>query len=374
MKIGIVGSIWLNTPPKKYGGTEDVIYNLVNGLTVHGHEVVLFGPGTSKVKAKVFPTVKKPLRDMGVEWKNSNYPLFHITEAFDRAESKVGGPDEFDILHVHLNKSSDYIGLPLALASKTPVLFTLHFQLPDKKIKADRYIILNKYRALPFTTISNAQRKPLVLNYLATVYNSLDLRKFPFSELPGTYLTWLGKINPLKGTREAILAARRAGIKIYIMGAVDKGVPEMLSYYENEVKPLLDDKHAVWLGEVSHNEKTSILSGAKALLNPIQWEEPFGLVMVEAQAAGTPVISFNRGAAPEVIADGKTGFLVDHVDEMVDKIKNVDTLSRRACREWVEEKFTIEQMVLGYEKAYKIAIANWGEYMKKQKRLLRKKS
>lgn len=370
MKIGVVGTIWLNTPPKGYGGTEDVVYNLVNGLTDLGHDVTLFGPGTVEVNCKLVPTVERPLREMGVDWNNSNYALYHITEAFDRAASNAGGPDEFDILHVHLNKSSDFVSLPLALYSKIPVVFTLHFQLVGPEISKDQYIVLQKYREFPFITISDAQRRPNALNYIGTVYNGLDLRRFPYSDSPGQYLVWLGKINPVKGTKEAIIAARKAGMKIYVMGVVDRAESRMLAYFENEVKPLLEDSKVVFLGEVSHNEKTSVLSGASAFLNPILWEEPFGLVMAEAQSTGTPVISFRRGAAPEVIHDGKTGFLVDTLDEMVDKIKDLDSLSRRDCRDWIEEKFTIEKMVLGYEKAYNMTIANWGKYLERQKSIL----
>lgn len=365
MKIGIVGSIWLNTPPKGYGGTEDVVYNLVNGLTDNGHDVTLFGPATAKVKAKVFPTVSLPLRENNIEWTNCGYTLLHITRAFDYAS-------QFDILHVHLNKIQDYLALALAVYSKTPVLFTLHFRLPHEKEKArqDRYLLLNKYAALPFTSISNAQRKPINLNYIRTIYNALDLKRFPFSERKGTYLVWLGKVNPLKGTKDAILAARKAGIKIYVMGTIDRGIPEMLTYYEHEVKPLMRSKEVVWLGEVSHNEKTSILSGAKAFLNPIHWEEPFGLVMAEAQAVGTPVISYNRGAAPEVIHSGKSGFLVKSFDEMVNMIPKVDHLNRRDCRDNVESQFTIEKMIEGYEGAYEDTIKYWKKYQNEQKKIL----
>ncbi len=359
MKIGMVGSIWLNTPPKAYGGTEDVIYNLVNGLSERGHDVTFFGPKTANVNATVAPTVDTPLRDQGLEWTNVGYTITHITEAFDRAE-------KFDVLHVHLNKVQDYIALPLSLYSKTPVLFTLHFKLPTLVDKKDRYEVLAKYSELPFTSISNSQRKPIKLNYISTIYNAIDLNRFPYSDIKGTYLTWLGKVNPNKGTKEAILAAKKAKMKIYVMGTVDTGVPEMLSYYNNEVKPLLDDKEAVWLGEVSHNEKTSILSGAKAFLNPILWEEPFGLVMAEAQAVGTPVISFRRGSAPEVIVDGKTGYLVNTFDEMVEKIPEAEYIDRAECRKNVEERFTIEKMVEGYTHAYQIACQNWKNYQSKQ--------
>ncbi len=365
MRIGVVGPIWLNIPPRGYGGTEDVVYNLVNNLSQRGHSVTLFGPKTSRVKAKLHPTVDFALRDKNIDWSNISYSLIHITEAFDRA-------DQFDILHVHLNKAQDNIALPLALNSKTPVLFTLHFMLPNNSgpERKDRYAVLKKYSSLPFVSISNAQRKPIKLNYIATVYNGIDLKLFPFSNRKGTYLVWLGKVSPVKGTKDAILAAKKAGIKIYIMGTVDKGVPELLSYYENQVKPLIDDK-VIWLGEVSHAEKTSILSGAIAFLNPIHWEEPFGLVMVESLAVGTPVISYARGSAPELIKDGSTGFLVKNMGQMVKKIREAQYLDRGASRRSIEEKFTIEKMVDGYEEAYKHTIGNWKKFREKQKRQLK---
>lgn len=355
MKIGVIGTIWLDTPPKGYGGTEEVVYNLVNGLVDQGHDVTLFGPKTAQVKAKVFPTVDKPLREQNIDWTNIAYTLFHITEAFDKAA-------RFDVLHIHVNKSQDYIALPLAKLSKTPCLFTLHFKLPEET--QGRYRLLKKYKSLPFTSISNSQQKPMDLNYIATVYNALRLESFQYREKPEDYFVWLGKVNPLKGTKEAILAAKKAGVKLLVLGAVDRGMENMLNYYEKEIKPLIDGKQIIWKGEVNIQEKAEILGNAKAFLNPILWEEPFGLVMAEAQATGTPVISFNRGAAPEVIVDGETGFLVETLDQMVAKMSEVTKLSRRACRENIEKRFTINSMIEAYLKAYKITISHWDEYLK----------
>jgi glycosyltransferase involved in cell wall biosynthesis len=210
------------------------------------------------------------------------------------------------------------------------------------------------------------------LNFIKTIYNGIDLRRFPFSDRKGNYLVWLGKINKLKGTKEAILASKKSDMRIYLMGVIERGVPEMLAYYENEIKPLIDDRQVIWVGEVSHNEKTSILSGAKAFLNPIQWEEPFGLVMIESQAVGTPVISYKRGAAAEVIVDGKTGFLVETLDEMKEAITEVEQLQRSACRQNVEENFTIKKMVEGYESAYRTVIENWERYKKEQLKMINK--
>lgn len=361
MKIGVVGTIWLNIPPNGYGGTEEVIYNLVNGLVEKGHDVTLFGPKTAQVKAKVIPTVEAPLRDQNVAWTDVTHTLYHLTESFDNASA-------FDILHVHINKSQDYISLPLALSSKTPVLFTPHFRMPDEKTYKDRYQILTKYNKLPFTSISNSQRKGINLNFVKTVYNSLQIEKFPFSKKAGDYFVWLGKVNPFKGTKEAILAAKYAGVQLKVLGAVDKGVPHMLAYYEEEVKPLIDGKQIQWVGEVSLEEKGKLLGGAKAFLNPILWEEPFGLVMAEAQAVGTPVVSFNRGAAPELIVDGKTGFLVNTIDEMVEKMKAVDSIDRYACRKNIEDNFSVDTMVEGYVEAYNIVQEQWEDILFSQKK------
>lgn len=360
MKIGIVGTVWLNIPPKGYGGTEAVLSHLSNGLVERGHDVTLFGPKTAKVKAHVLGTVDVALREQNVDWTNVGYTLLHMTEAFDRASY-------FDILHVHLNKSQDYVALPLALYSKTPVLFTFHFKLPTPVVNKERYAILHKYSKLPFTSISNTQREGIDLNFIATVYNSLDIAQFPFSKETEDYFVWLGKVDPKKGTKEAILAAKRAGVRLKVLGAVEHGVPHFLAYYEKEVKPLIDGKQITWVGEVGVREKARILGGAKALINPILWEEPFGLVMIEAQAVGTPVISFRRGAAREVIIDGKTGFLVDTFDEMVKKIRDIESIDRSECRRNVEERFTIPRMIDGYENAYNIVIKNWKEYLDNQR-------
>ncbi|HSW97174.1 MAG TPA: glycosyltransferase family 4 protein [Candidatus Saccharimonadales bacterium] len=362
MRVGIIGPIWLDIPPRAYGGTEEVIANLANGLVDNGHDVTVFGPANTTLKSKLVSTIKQPLRNANIEWHNVLYTLYHITEGFDRAS-------EFDILHMHLNKSQDYIALPLALHSKTPVTFTFHFRLPlNEGAMQDKYGVLDKYHSFPFTSISNSQRKPMPqLNFIQTIYNSLDMNSFPFIEKPtGDYFIWLGKVNPLKGTKEAILAAKQAGVKMYVLGAIDKGVPNMYEYYEKEVKPLIDDKQIIWKGEVPIEEKAHLLGNAKAFLNPIQWEEPFGLVMAEAQATGTPVISFNRGAAPEVIIDGKTGFLVNTVNEMVEKMKTIESIDRKACRKNVEDIFSVPTMAKNYEEAYQTTIDNWEEYKKKQ--------
>lgn len=364
MKIGIIGTVWLNIPPIGYGGTEQVIYNIVTTLVKEGHDVTLFAPQTAQVPAKVISTLDRPLRDLNISWENVMYPLSHLTQVYEWRE-------KFDILHMHVNKNQDYISFPFSLYRNIPTLFTLHFRVPDAEYKSDRYMLLHKYRALPFSSISLSQQTPDKLNYVANVYNSLPISDYPFNPHPEDYFVWLGKMIPIKGPKEAILAAKKAGVKLIVMGAIESGVTQAVSYFEEEILPLIDEKQIILKENVSLPEKARILGGAKAMLNPILWEEPFGLVMIEAQATGTPVIAFNRGAAPEVIQNGKTGFLVNTVNEMVEKMKAVDTIDRSACRKWVEEKFTNENMAHGYLKAYENVVQNWNTYTKNQWDIIR---
>lgn len=366
MKIAVLGSLWLSMPPKRYGGTEQVIYDLVNGLTERGHQVTLFAPESTKVKAKVVPVMQKPILDSGINWTSVEAIHFHllsITQVFEAAS-------EFDLIHVHLNKSHDYFALPLASFSKTPVLSTFHFALPTPSWNRVRHQVLNRYKMLPFTSISNAQRKGSDFNFIKTIYNGLKLGDYPFSEKADDYFTWLGKINPLKGTKEAILAAKKAKVKLCVMGAVEKNVPELFTYFKKEVEPLFDQKQIVWLGEVDLEQKVKYLKNAKALLNPIKWNEPFGLVMAEAQAVGTPVIAYNKGSVPEVVRDNVTGFVVDTEEKLIASMQKIDTLKREACRRNVEKNFSLDKMLDGYEEAYEKVRKNWQTYQKKQQKYL----
>ena len=176
MKIAIAGTIWLNTPPDNYGGTEHVIYNLANALVKKEHEVTFFGPATAKIAAKIIPTVPRPLREMNIPWVNMTYTLFHLTEVFDRAK-------EFDIVHIHLNKSQDYMALPFSFYTNSPTLFTLHFPTPNASYKQGGHKILQKYAHLPFNSISKFQQEK-ELNFVANVYNSIAIQDYPFIQKP----------------------------------------------------------------------------------------------------------------------------------------------------------------------------------------------
>lgn len=366
MRIGIIGTLWFNIPPTGYGGTEEVLYNLCNSLVDRGHQVTLFGPATSRVRATVFPTVSQPLRSTNTDWTNTSYTLAHITAAFNHAS-------EFDILHMHLNKSQDYMALPFGLYSKTPVLYTIHFKLPTKRMGRDRYRVLVEYSKMPYTSISDSQRGDIPLRFIRTVYNGINIKHYPFCEKANDYVVWLGRINAAKGTRSTILAAKKAGVKLILLGVVSKGEPGAMEYYESQVKPLIDGKQIVFKGEANLDDKVKYVGRAKALLNPIQWQEPFGLVMVEAQCLGTPVISFARGAAPELIVDGKTGFLVNTIDQMAKKIGEIDRIDRSVCRKNVVDHFSIESMAKSYEEAYTTTIDHWQTYQDEEKALLRRR-
>lgn len=346
IRVAQVAPLWENVPPAKYGGTERIVYYLTEGLVKKGYDVSLFSCGTSKTSAKLVSIYPRPLFRDGIPWTNIMYPLLNITEAFDRQ-------NEFDIIHVHLNKSSDYLSLPLAKPIKNKVVFTFHFPYPVSQNRQDRHLVLQKYKDLNYVSISNSQRQGGEnLNWLGTVYNGVDVNLYKFNPNPKDYFLWLGKFNPDKGVQEAILAAKKANIKLLVAGAIDNLEGADLRYYQEEIKPLIDNKQIIFIGEISDKEKNKIYGEAVGFLNPIKWNEPFGLVIAEAMATGTPVIAFRNGAAPEIITDGETGFLVENIDQMVEKIGNIKLINRLKCRERIEKFFTTEKMVTEYCKIY----------------------
>jgi glycosyltransferase involved in cell wall biosynthesis len=347
LRIAQIAPLWEQIPPPLYGGTERILYSLTEGLVKKGHNVTLFACGTSKTSAKLVSIYPRPLFRDNIPWTDLMYPMLNITEAFDREK-------EFDILHVHLNKSSDYLALPLSHRIKHKVIFTLHFPYPLSQNRIGRHKVLQKYKDLQYISISNSQRTGGEnLNWIGTVYNGIDLTPYTFHKKPDDYFVWLGKFNPDKGVKQAILAAKKANITLILAGKVDELEKEDFEYFKNEIEPHIDGKQIVYVGEADDKKKNELFGNAKAFLNPIQWNEPFGLVITESMATGTPVISFINGAAPEIIQDGVTGFLVKNIDEMVKKIKMVNILDREKTRQRVEENFSALQMVNGYESIYK---------------------
>jgi glycosyltransferase involved in cell wall biosynthesis len=357
MKILHIAPPWIATPPLGYGGTELVIYNLCKGLVELGHEITLFATENSQSPGKLHYVFNKGLVEMDIDWTAALPALVHYHQAFQRAH-------EYDVVHTHLSSGTDLVILPflsdLAQKGKAAVM-TVHGHWPyDRNSYMDPYFKKLYAKDIAAISISRAMQKILPKEFrdIGYVHNSLDPATLSFQARPGRYtkkssseasrsrendkgyLTWLGKIVPDKGTHEAILAAKEAGEQLVFGGIVDKYDKLSVDYFETKVKPLIDDDQIVYLAPLDIRAKNKLLGGAKAFLNPIAWEEPFGMVMVESMACGTPVISYNKGAASELIKNGKTGFLVKNRREMVKAIARIDTIKRKDCRRHVEERFS----------------------------------
>lgn len=341
LRIAQLSTPWECVPPAKYGGTELIASLLTEELIKRGHKVTLFATGDSRTKAKLRFVYPRALYRSGIPWTNSSWPLLHVQECMMRAK-------EFDIIHNHFH----YFGLTMGASVTTPVITTYHGDYETAEKDAGKKAILLKNRRMPFVSISNDQRTHTTvgLNFVRTVYNAIDITQFPFSPHVGNYLVWLGRITPKKGVIEAIQVAKKFGMKLLIAAKIDT-IDE--TFYKQEVKPLLSKKHAEYIGEIGPKEKAKLLKGAYALVNPIKWNEPFGLVMVESQACGTPVVAYPNGAAPELIKQGSTGYFAQTVNGLVLALKKIPELNRMDCRKNVEQKFTVQHMVDGYEAAYK---------------------
>jgi len=332
-----IAPLWERVPPTGYGGTEAVVSVLTDGLVRAGHNVVLRASGDSLTLAELRSVYPRSLRTAdGIE-DGTPYDWVHATQALADAR-------EFDIVHNHAGEPV----MALAALVDVPMLTTMHcLTTPDTEIVWEHY---GGY----FNTISHAQLRASPglekLKYAGVVYNAIDVASFPFSDQKDDYLLSLNRIAPQKGTHLAIEVARRAGQRLIIAGKVDRVDRD---YYETLVEPLVDGHDVVFVGEADARTKRELYAGASCLLNPICWEEPFGLVMVEAMACGTPVIAFARGAAPELIVDGETGFLVDDVDSMVEALQKVESIERVRCRRHVEENFDMTVMVEGYLRLYR---------------------
>ncbi len=341
MRIAQVAPLWERVPPPAYGGIELVVALLTDELVRRGHEVTLFASGDSISLAKLKSVHPQALRlDSSVK-ECGIYEMLQLSRVYEQAS-------EFDIIHSHMGCAA----LPYANLVKTPTVHTLHgIFTPDNEK------MFSHARRQPYVSISNSQREPrLNLNCVATVYNGIDLNTYEFYPQPQDppYLAFLGRISPEKGTHLAIEIAKRSGWHLKMAGKVD--VVDV-QYFEQEIKPHIDGKQIEYLGEASHSQKNALMGGAVATLFPITWREPFGLVMVESMAAGTPVIAMELGSTSEVIAHGKTGFLVHSVEEFVETIARVDQLDRQACREHVLNNFSVQRMADGYEAVYQQILA-----------------
>ena len=342
LKIAQIAPLWETIPPKRYGGIEIMIDKIINELLSRGHEVTLFASGNSKTKAKLKSVFPKSLFEMKVDWYHRSHNLINAANAYSAA-------NEFDVIHNHAGDN----GLLFSQTTKTPVLTTLHNVLPDPKQKSsDEYITMKYFsKRTNFVSISFDQRihTDIKFNYVDTIYNGINLKDFSFNSKPQDYFAWLGRIHYGKGLWNAVHNAKISKEELIIAGNITCESDEK---YFQSIKPMIDGKKIKFIGEVGPKEKNKLLGGAKAVLFPSIWEEPFGLVMTEAMACGTPVIAFNKGSVSEVIKNGVTGFIVKDDKEMIKAMKKIDKIDRTKCRKHVEKYFTVEKMVDGYEKIY----------------------
>jgi glycosyltransferase involved in cell wall biosynthesis len=338
-RIAQVAPLYESVPPQLYGGTERVVSHLTEALVDAGHDVTLFASGDSETAARLEAVCPKALRlDPGC-----HDPLAHHVRMLARVYRRA---DDFDLIHCH----TDYLGLPLAHLVRAPTLVTLHGRLDLPELPAV-YAELND---VPLVSISDAQRAPLPdANWAATVYHGLPARDFRFSPRGGDSLLFLGRMSPEKRPDIAIRVACRAGVRLRMAAKVD---PTDEAYFDEVVRPLLDDPLVEYLGEVNDAEKCELLADSLALLFPIDWPEPFGLVMIEALACGTPVIARPCGSVPEVLRDGITGLVGNTEDDLVRAVERAASLDRRACRAEFEERFTVDVMLRGYLATYRALI------------------
>jgi len=361
MRIAHIAPPWISVPPKNYGGTEVVIHNLVEELVAQGHDVTLFAPGDAKTSAKLVSFFPKSLLEKGVPWPAHLEAFYHLYKSLEHAQ-------EFDIVHTHLSSSSDLYIFPLTAPLATPHVTTLHSRFPFDRVNiwtgdAD-YLYMEWAPYVPVIAISESARAEVEheLNFVGVVPHGLPMAQFrPTGRKRGDFFVWLGRFVPDKGVHLAVEAAKRAEVPIILAGTIDRYSQESVHYYHQVIEPLIDGKQVRHFGPANMKEKISLLSRARGFLNPIQWEEPFGMVMIESMALGCPVISFARGAAPEIIVSGKTGFLVQDLDEMVACIPRIDEIDRAVTRMHVEEHFSSHVMAEEYVEIYKKLINTWDE-------------
>ena len=336
MKIAQIAPLIESVPPPLYGGTERIVSWLTEELVRLGHEVTLFASADSITSAELAPCCNRALRlDDTVRDIVPHYMLM-VDKVRERA-------DDFDLLHFHI----DLFHFPLFRSLEARTLTTVH----GRQDLSDLRPFYHRFSKMPLVSISAAQRKPLPhANFVATIHHGIpaDLHRPVFER--GGYLAFLGRISPEKRPDRAIRIAQRVGIPLKIAAKVDK-VDE--AYFRTEILPLVDGKGVEFLGEINEREKTTFLGGAAALLFPIDWPEPFGLVMIEAMACGTPVLAFRCGSVPEIVEDGITGKVVESEDEAVSALPEVSNYDRRAVRQRFEERFAAARMAREYEDLYR---------------------
>jgi glycosyltransferase involved in cell wall biosynthesis len=340
MKIAQVAPLWERVPPFRYGGIELIVCLLTDELVRRGHDVTLFASGDSITTANLKSVHEQALRLDSRIKEPGLYEQLMLCEVYQHAH-------HFDIIHSHVGCAV----LPYTSFVKTPTVHTTH-----GIFTADNEKMFRKFAWQPYISISEAQREPrLGLNYIHTVYNGIDTDAYPFLATPAqpAYLAFVGRISPEKGPLEAIKIALASGFPLKMAGKIDVVDRD---FYREQIEPVIDGEQIQYLGEVSHEEKVQLLSRAVVTLFPITWREPFGLVMIESMATGTPVIGMALGSVPEVIAHGKTGFVCHSLEKMIEAIPAAIKLDRQTCRDYVLSRFSVKSMTDEYEKAFQMVL------------------
>jgi len=335
MRIAQVSPLYESVPPQLYGGTERVVSWLTEELVRQGHDVTLFASGDSRTSAELVPICPRSLRLNEEVVDSLAYHLVQLQKVQDWSH-------RFDLIHYH----TDYFHFPISRLSAVPQLTTLHgrLDLPDLQL------IYDEFSEMPLVSISNNQRRPISqANFVGNVYHGMPTNLYDYKNGSGGYLAFLGRICRDKGVEESIEVAKRAGIPLKIAAKVDATDRD---YYEREIRPLLDHPLVEFVGEIDDAQKSDFLGNALALLFLIDWPEPFGLVMIESMACGTPVIAHSRGSVPEVVEHGRSGWIVSNTEEAVQAVERIGQINRRACRKCFERRFSVSRMARDYVQLY----------------------
>ncbi|MBX4205053.1 MAG: glycosyltransferase family 4 protein [Candidatus Doudnabacteria bacterium] len=347
MRIAQIAPIPERVPPKKYGGTERVIYYLTEELVKMGHDVTLFASGDSITSAKLVSVVPKALREMPNE---KDIYGFNVNSLLNMGLA-YSMQDQFDVIHDH----NAHMGLPTANISQTPVVMTWHGPYDEEM---NRYFSMLNRPYLVSISDAQAARAP-GLSFVSTVYNGLPMEHYPFSPTHKGYLLYVGRIDMEKGVHISMDAAVRLNRKLVIAAKLDDQVQSIKKYFDDYIQPRLavHPELLQWIGEVDEDTRNELMKNAMCLLHAVTWPEPFGLTLIEAMACGCPVVAFNQGSIPEVIDDGKTGFIVENLDEMVAAVKKIDRIDRAHAREYAIQTFSARRMAQGYLDVYERVIA-----------------
>jgi glycosyltransferase involved in cell wall biosynthesis len=343
LRIAMLAPPWISVPPPGYGGVESVVSVLTEALVRRGNDVTLFCAPGSESSARVATLLDEPHPD---EIERSIYEVDHVAQAFAAIDRAQGG--RFDVVHDHCG----FTALGMADRLATPLVHTLHGQFTT----ATAAFYARHARKATLVAISRAQRAtaPVSLRGVAVIANPIDVQRWPMQERKQDYLLWIGRMAEEKGPHRAIAAARAAGVPLVLAGVIQPG---QQAFFDREVAPHIDGDRVRFLGEVGGSHKQSVFASARALLMPISWEEPFGMVMIEALACGTPVIAFPAGAASDRVIDGRTGFLVEDEAEMAVAVGRLSSIAARDCRAWVSAHCDVDVVADAYEATYRAAVS-----------------